>query len=192
RDSGNTDVWLHDLEHKTRTRLTFDPSPESFARWFGNGRVVYTSRTNDVEESRGAIVASDGSGGTRELGKAYRATVTPDGRYVVYLNDNQGQRSLLYRTLANDAMVGETQRVFKTDPQPTIGAFNLSPDGQFVEFSELLKGGGSGFFVTRFPSGDGRWQIWEEPRANGNATATGQVRWSRRGDELYFLAASPD
>ena len=41
-ESGNADIWVHDLTRSTKTRLTFEDQPEVYPAWSPSGReIVY-------------------------------------------------------------------------------------------------------------------------------------------------------
>jgi serine/threonine-protein kinase len=55
----------------------------------------------------------------------------------------------------------------------------ISPDGKFLAY-ESNESGSAEIYVTRFPTGEGKWQV-----SHGGAGP----RWSRAGDRIFYIAA---
>jgi hypothetical protein len=60
------------------------------------------------------------------------------------------------------------------------GAPHVSPDGRFIAYTSG-EGDGSSVYVSRFPSGDGRWDVSRGVGA--------RPQWGATGDRLYFTDA---
>jgi Tol biopolymer transport system component len=54
----------------------------------------------------------------------------------------------------------------------------LSPDGQFAAYRSTLSGNAE-IYLSRFPSGEGRWQV----SVDGGI----EMVWSPRGNELFYV-----
>jgi len=77
-------------------------------------------------------------------GNAEFPAISPDGRYVAYVQRDEGQSSLWVRQTATDSNV----RIFESDPdQPIIGV-TVSHDGDYVDF---VRGRSSNFTLWRVP-----------------------------------------
>jgi Tol biopolymer transport system component len=70
-------------------------------------------------------------------------------------------------------------------PKPLLAAERvqsrhaISPDGKLLAY-ESNESGSAEIYVTRFPSGEGKWQV-----SHGGAGP----RWSRAGDRIFYIAA---
>jgi hypothetical protein len=93
--------------------------------------------------------------------------------------DERGSFYLRYSELSPDGTVGPPRRVFKNDPEPSIGSPSLAPDGHFLAYEQRQPGGGVEIFMTRFPNGEGQWQI-----SRGGGTVP---LWARNTGELFFV-----
>ena len=171
-ESENFDIWVFDLERGTRTRLTFDASADTRPAWTPDGlTVVYFS------PGRGNIMsrAADGTGPEQVLGRGRGPTITPDGKYVVYEFDQEHtQTDILMRPFPFDSTVAPTPVVAtaNTEYQPAV-----SPDGRYLAYSSLESGRGE-VYLTRFPSGEGKWQV--------STGGGGWARWARDGTRIYY------
>jgi Tol biopolymer transport system component len=58
----------------------------------------------------------------------------------------------------------------------------VSPDGGLLAYVTENPGGQPETFLTRFPSGEGRWQVSPQVARN--------PRWARDGSELFFLVGA--
>jgi hypothetical protein len=122
---------------------------------------------------------ADGSGGMQTLGNGFLPNISQNGKYVTYLVNDR----LRYSEVLPDGSLGPATGVLKSTPEPLVLAAALSPDGNFVAYAERQPDRGLDVFMTKFPSGDGRWQI---SRGGGRAPV-----WARAGAELLFVAGGP-
>ena len=177
---GAVDIWLADLEQGTRTRLTYDKSAnEVLPRWSPDEKVIaYARTTGSTFERFGPedsihFVATDGSGETRDPIAGGYPTFDSEWNFVVFtrIGDETGRD--LY-TLALDGLAEPTPILnsLAMEEQPA-----LSPDGNFLAYVSD-ESGQQEVYVTRFPSGEGKWQI---------STEIGFFpAWSLDGNRLYF------
>jgi hypothetical protein len=146
--------------------------------WFPTGdRVVHP--TGGVETSRILARAADGSGAVRDFGPGYFASVSPDGRELVFVVDDRGHGRLHRAPILPDGTAGPSQPVFPGD-DPSVRGFDLSPDGTLLAYSAAQVDGQINLFLTTYPAVTGRWRV-----TTGGGT---QPRFSRDGRELYFIA----
>jgi serine/threonine protein kinase/Tol biopolymer transport system component len=176
RESGKTDYWVVDLVRGTRTRMTFgNPGDRWFCSWTPDGqRVLYLS--GDTPAAYEVLSkAADGSGEAKALVKGGEAQFSADGRFIVYMMALRGYLSsdLWYRA----AEEGAQGSPFLVTPQAEMSP-EFSPDGRYVAYVSN-ESGRDEVYVKPFPSGEGKWQV----SAGGGAAP----RWSRRGDELFFM-----
>ena len=177
--NNNWDIWVHDLQRRVSTRVTFDEAAETEQVWSPDGReVVYVSERQQTGLYR---KAADGSGvETRlEAGTAGRDAVvfpqawSPDGRQLAYTS---AQADIGFLPLTGDGKptLLLNSRFAETDPA-------FSPDGRWIAYMSE-ESGDPEIYVRRFPSGAGRAQISD----GGGA----YPRWSRNGTELIYRTAT--
>jgi Tol biopolymer transport system component len=167
------DIWLHDLVRGARSRLTFDSDNEWAPAWYPDGTRVALGR-NRGAAARIVAVATDGSGGTIELGDGELADVSAiDGSVAFELYSEETDDDLF--VIDGDGS-GEAAPLVGT-PQGEEHA-QISPDGKFVAYKSDDSGRDE-IYVKRFPSGEGRWQISIE---GGD-----WPRWNPAGGELFFI-----
>jgi len=191
---GNPDVWILDLPRKVATRLTFEAGEDMNPSWFPSGeRIVYTRHGEEVEGTEIAQMAADGSGTPQGLIKGFVGIISPDGKYIVSLVDDRGFYRLRYAERRSDGTVAPPQRLLRSDPEPSqVIGMSLSADGRLLAYAERGAAGDGGVFITRFPSGEGRWQIADAAlRAQSNLPGA-PIAWSRSSNELFFLGAGKD
>jgi serine/threonine-protein kinase len=181
RVGDNVDVWVRDIGSNAQSRLTFGPTDDSAPAWFPSGqRLVYTE-VGATTSNRIVVSNADGSGGRRELMRGLSPAISHDGRHIVYLVEERGALRLRYAALDAGGTAGPEQRLFKSDPEPNVvPPARVSPDGSFVAYTERQPSGDLDVFVTRFPSGEGRWQI-----STGGGRTT---QWVRDANELMFVS----
>jgi Tol biopolymer transport system component len=172
-EGDSQDVWIHDLARSTRTRLTFgDLWMDAVGRspaWLPSGdRVGFTTAPAHI-----AIKSADGTGEARTLTEGIRPAISRDGRYLVYiLRDDAGWGDIWYLPLDGK---GEPTPLFQS-PVHEVGVA-ISPDARHLAYVSD-ESGRLEIYVTRFPSGEGKWQA----SVNGG----GWQRWGRRGDKLFY------
>lgn len=183
------ELWMHDLGGDTGTRLTFGEAGYGYPSWFPSGnRLVLTEHMETVGGTRLATLSTDGSGRRVELAAALRGVISPDGRYLVQMFDDRGAWHLRYSTLGADGVPGVAKPLFSA-PEPDVADFVLSPDGHWLAYVERISSGLTELFVTRFPTGEGRWQ---PPMGGARIPRLGLgygghfLRWTRNSGELIF------
>lgn len=162
RRATGDDIWIHDLETGSATRLTLEGGRSPV--WTPDGRAVtFASIGRGVFSQR-----VDGSGEPRQLLAldAYHWLVgwTSDGRTLGVGVTDQGILAV-------------------TDGEPdvvlpgSIWGGRLSPDGSWLAYYSL-ESGQFDVWVTRFPPGGTRWQITTD--------GGGDPSWAPSGLELYY------
>ena len=180
RESGVSDIWIHDLIRSTKTRLTFDEGAERNPTWSPSGQeVAYWSQ--DDEGHRLMSTSADGTGEPVVLVESANILNAPDwsrdGRYLLYYEINPETRTdIRYIELGADGTAGEP--VTFLDSSATERDPKLSPDGSFLAYSSD-ESGRDEIYVRPFPNGAGKWQV----SVNGGR----YPRWSRVENELYYL-----
>ena len=174
---GHIEPWVYDLERGTRARLSSGLSVDVAGGWSASGdRVAVMSGL--FSDSSVAILRADGSGEVERLpfradslpeGAEVSPDWSPDGRYIIYRSGGD----LYYGDLSDRrAAVAFTHSPF------TESEARFSPDGRYVAYMSN-ESGRFEVYVRPFPAGDGRWAV----STNGGALP----RWSRRGDELFYV-----
>jgi eukaryotic-like serine/threonine-protein kinase len=172
-ESGNRDIWIHDLARGTRTRLTFDPATELTPTWMPDGKRILFARI----EGKGSflyLVPADGTGAPEMITQGYAPTVSSDGGLLAYNLGNQGLADVLFLRLDGDRTPSPRVATPHAELWPRI-----SPDGRYLAYSSN-ESGRFEIYIRRFPTGEGRWQV--------SAEGGSRPRWSARGDELFFSA----
>ena len=180
-ESGNQDVWVHDLVSATKARLTFQARRFFQPTWSPSGReVLYESRgdggarveTKPVDGTGDAVVLIEGG---RVLANP---AWSPDGQYLVYQGPGQGTTKSDIHYLERQANGAASEPVTIVNTPATERVPKVSPDGRFLAY---LSGesGRDEVYVRPFPSGTGRWQA----SVDGGT----QPLWSRDGTELYYV-----
>jgi serine/threonine protein kinase len=189
-NQGIADNWVFDLARGTRTRLTFASGVTTNANlggvtWTPDSKTVfYTAVTQGV--FRIYAKAADGSSSERLIldsadASAYSSSVSPDGRYLVYmkrLNQDQTGNHIWALPLFTSGRLGDGK------PFPIVqSAFDerapeVSPDGKWMAY-QSSESGRPETYITAFPTGGAKWQV----SSNGGTTP----KWRRDSKELFFL-----
>ena len=110
-ESGNLDIWVHDLVRSTKTRPTFDEGSEGTPIWSPSGGEIAYS-LGSAGEARLMRKTADGTGEAVVLVEA-DGTPSPsdwstDGRYLAYSQISlEASRDIRYVELQSDGEVSE-------------------------------------------------------------------------------------
>jgi Tol biopolymer transport system component len=177
--SGNADVWLLDIERGVSSRFTFDAANDLGPLWSPDGnRIIFGSiRTGGGDLYQKSVSA----GGTEEpllttpLGEL-PTDWSADGRHVLYqaIGPNSGW-DIWALSLEGDR---KPISILRTDFDEREGQF--SPDGKWISYNSN-KSGRVEVYLRPFAGPGGEVQVSN----NGGA----QSRWSRDGNELFYLAS---
>jgi eukaryotic-like serine/threonine-protein kinase len=182
------DIWVLDLAHGSRTRLTFGGATHLAPSWSAHGdRVVYSRQNGSSVVAGTSVRARLASGGGQEESlietpPSTPATLlapeySPDGRYLVYTSQKGPTAIGIWAMpLSGD------KTPFAVVPAPAspsrLVQYRLSPDGKWLAYSST-ESGREEVYVTHFPSGQGRWQVSQ----NGGTFPV----WSQGGKEIWFV-----
>jgi serine/threonine protein kinase len=183
-DLGAVDIWLIDFESGQHTRLTYDDSTkEVLPRWSPDGKVIAYAKTTGSTSARVGpddsihFVATDGSGETREPIAGGFPTFDDEWNAVVFTRLGETTGLDLYAA----SLDGSSEPTPIRDSPATEGHPALSPDGEFLAYVSD-ESGQQEVYVTRFPSGEGKWQV---------STGIGSFPvWSQDGRRLYFAGST--
>jgi Tol biopolymer transport system component len=174
-----SDIWIYDLVHGGKTRLTFDASINSQPVWSPDGGhiVFWSSRRNQFPQ---LYQKSSNGEGSDELLLDSRTQDrpddwSPDSQFIIY-EPNLSAGSLWLLPMSGD----RKPKVFiggEAGTYPTEARF--SPDGKWLAYTEYVSGKRE-VYITSFPGKTGKWQV----SVDGGRYA----RWRADGKELFFLA----
>jgi Tol biopolymer transport system component len=175
-DGSEVDIWIHDLERKTRTRFTFKEGAQVGAEWTPDGKqILYQETRSDTIMTRSA----DGTGSPTPLAKGREPVLSSDGRYLAYhIQGGATQEDLWYTDLEEES----GPKLFLSTPAREYRA-RISPDGNYIAYASD-ESGDFDVYITRFPGGEGKWQV----STNGGD----RPRWGRSGKALYYQEANCD
>lgn len=182
-DLDSLDIWILHVETGSRMRLTFDDATnELLPRWSPDGSVIAFAKTTATAFERIGkndtihFFSVDGSGETRAPIEGAYPSFDAEWNYVTFVRTNESTRRDIY-FMPMDGSV-EPQALLD---QPYVEEHPaLSPDGQWLAYTSN-ESGVQTIFLTRFPSGEGKWQV----------SGPGGVfpRWSPDGTRIYFAGA---
>jgi Tol biopolymer transport system component/tRNA A-37 threonylcarbamoyl transferase component Bud32 len=184
-------VFVQDLRRGGETRLTFSEMRDENPVWLESGRrLAYVEGTGPVRD-RLMMVAADGSENAVPLEskpvmvqEVVDVSVSPDARRLAAVFRNAGRDRMFIAPVGADGILGEFAPILKEAAEYDIAQPEISPDGRLLAYV-VRYADGPEVFVTRFPSGIGRWQV-----SNGGGRLP---RWARESGELFYLANSgPD
>ncbi len=179
-ESGNFDVWVHDLIRSTKIRVTFEDVNEAHPAWSPSGQEI-AYRQVDVGPGDSLMRKSaDGTGEAVVLVESESDLHWPDwshdGRYLVYSEENsETGRDIRYVELGSDGAASEPVTFLSTPANEDRP--QLSPDGRFLAYVST-ESGRNEIYVQPFPDGPGKWPV----SVNGGD----QIRWSSDGSELFY------
>jgi eukaryotic-like serine/threonine-protein kinase len=175
----SADIWVVDIERGTDRRLTFESGRDALPSWTPDSRhVVYHCGTSVCARR------ADGTGARVELVDnalaISPAVVSPDAKWLVFVRETRPAVPDLWVT---ELPAGGPTTPVTATPRPLIRGERLqrnpeiSPDGRFIAYVSSEEGVFA-IYVSRFPEGDGKWEV---SRGFG-----AWPRWGPRGDGLYF------
>ena len=175
--SGTSDIWIFDVARNVKSRLTFDDANDNDPIWSPDGsEVVFTSRRTGSGDlyKRKANGSSDA-----ELLWGIEQSVepqdwSPDGAYIAANYGAGGGFDLwIFPVSGNE----EPYALIEGEFDEGYGRF--SPDGKWLAYLSN-ESGKYELYATRFPEGEGKWQISTEG-------ADWLLGWKDDGTEIYFM-----
>jgi Tol biopolymer transport system component len=171
-----SDIWIHDLERRLSTRLTFGPGVNIFPIWSPDDeRVVFASNRKGPHNLYQR--AASGTGQDEILLSSATTSRFP--------TDWSGETGLIAFFTSLPTADIWTLSVAERKATPFLstpfneGSPQFSPDGRWMAYASAESGTGE-VFVQTFPASGGKWQI--------SSAGGSYPRWRRDGKELYYIA----
>jgi len=176
-ENDNGDIWVHDIQRGTHSRLTFTPPMDWEPCWSPDGRqVIFWDGVTRAISSK----AADGTGEVKRLVAedtldSGNPAMTPDGRTMaLWVKTATNKNDIDILPLDGDGKLVPLihSPANESDPQ-------ISPDGNYLAYVSD-ESGRQEIYLTRFPSAEGKWQV---------SVSGGDIpRWDPRGTALYYRA----
>jgi eukaryotic-like serine/threonine-protein kinase len=183
-ENGGIDLWLYNLMHGTRSRLTFDGQTNQSPVWSPDAvHIAFVSARNGGLKIHEKAVNGTGQDEILDKTPANSRVPTgwsPDGRYLIedVLFDAKSKISIWTLPLSAEQAGGDRKSSPYLDEGFNEGGAKLSPNGQWLAYASD-ETGRSEIYVQTFPKLGGKWTV----SINGGA----HVVWSADGKELYFI-----
>ncbi len=181
-ESGNQDIWIHDLKLGAKTRVTFEPTNDHSPSWSPDGRRILYRR---LQGSKRSIVtrSADGTGQVTILTESETSTFgvgwSRDGRYVIYYQyDPETDDDIRYLEIDAQGKPSQPKTFLSSSAREEDPA--LSPDDRYMAFQSNASGRPE-IYVRPFPAGTGQWQA--------SFSGGTQPRWRGDGRELYYVTS---
>jgi Tol biopolymer transport system component len=157
RQSGNGDIWIHDLERGRSQRLTFGPAYDAMPVWSPDGRQIAFSTYRGPRQTV-CIKAADGSGAEDcpfepDIPRA-PYEISPDGSWLLGRVSHLASGFDIYALPIKGS--GAPVPVIASNAHETDA--RISPDGRWLAYVSD-ESGRPEVYVTRFPSASGKWQV---------------------------------
>jgi serine/threonine-protein kinase len=172
------DLWQWDLQRRTLTRLTSDPSTDAYPVWAPDGRrLVWASGRAGALNVY--MQAADGTGAVERLTNSpislRPASITPDGTSLILSADlDQQHQNLMLLSLKGVHTLTPLRVTPVTEFQGEI-----SPDGRWMAY-ESNETGHFEIYVRPFPN----VEAYKVQVSTGTGT---DPLWARNGRELFYL-----
>jgi Tol biopolymer transport system component len=180
-ENDNEDLWIEDPARGTRTRLSFEPGGESAPAWSPDGaRVAYHANPPGCDGLARCyhvmMRPADGTGTPDTIGLGVLPAFSPDGRHLLCTTFTGPE--LRDWSLVAIPLEGDRKPITLVRGNPYVADGRVRPGGDLLAYMSNESGGWE-VYLTRFPTGEGRWQV---------SVAGGEwPRWTDAGDRLYFV-----
>jgi serine/threonine-protein kinase len=174
----NTDLWILDTQRGSRSRFTFEGSPESPVWTHDGARLAYRVTAEGGATGRVMWRAADGGSEAEILFEDSNALLNPtsfssDGASVAMDAFTSGRASDIWIL----PLAGDRKPWVFAETRFDEGGAVFSPDGRWLAYASD-EGGRYDVFVRSFPDRGGKWQV---------STGGGlEPRWSGDGKALFY------
>ena len=171
------EVWVRDLERGINTRISSLDGFVFLSAWSPDGTEIAAMNFNPANRESGqktVFLAADGSGPTRDPYPGLLAAFDPDWKRAAMTTDPRGGSAQI-------SAIDLTELTVMGEVTTSNGAFlflSLSPDGEYILYESSVSGKQQ-VFCTRFPSGEGRWQV--------SSDGGSRPHWSPDGATVYYM-----
>ena len=179
--TGFYDLWLHNLERGTASRLTFDSQTNEYAAWSPDGSRIAFSSSRDVGPGLNVYQKpTNGASQDEVLDKAPKNKIvvdwSRDGRYIIeVVLDAKTKRDIWVLPLFGDRKPFPFLKTVFDERNAKV-----SPNGQWLAYtSDETKR--DEVYVQTFPTAGGKWRL--------STDGGGYPIWGREGKELFFIGA---
>jgi serine/threonine protein kinase len=178
-EQGSYDIWVVDLQRKTRTRITFDGKGADRPVWSPDGKSLFYGG-NWVGTAHLFRKAADGSGSEEKLLETPEMrevpfSVSSDGRYLAYMRSDF--KSSTKFDLWALPLFGDGKPFPLVATQFSEVVPMISPDGKWLAYMSD-ESGRFEVYIRPFPAGAGKWQV-----SNGGGMVP---HWRHDSQELIF------
>ena len=176
-ENESLDVWVVDIERRTRVRLSSHPASEILPTWSPGGEKV---AFGSYHAGNLDIVVRDTDGSREEATLAAGplnervSDWSRDGQYILYWVHPKNGTDVWYLQRSAGGR-WEPHPLLETSAQERSAKF--SPDGRYVAYISD-ESGRDELYVREFLSGGRKWPV--------STNGASQVRWSRKGRELFY------
>jgi Tol biopolymer transport system component len=179
----NPDLWVLDLVHGTRSRLSFGGRNTDNAVWSADGRTVYFSYTPDNGPLQVYHRPADGSR-TQQAVIATPTDAAPvdaasDGKWLLY--EEASKDAAGYSSLKAFPLSGSTKPFLVLERVDWASNARLMPGSNAWLAYQSNDSGSAEVYLTHFPSGGAKYQV--------SLQGGTQPVWSVDGKRLYYLDA---
>ena len=175
-DSQRYDIWVHDPERGLNQRITFEEGYIAPMAWSADGREICAVHFDPSEDPpfETRFYFTDGSGESRPRRQAMIGSLNREWTMATAMY-SLGAEPLHAVPIDDPADRGEVIVEKASSASPWVAS--ISPDGTLLAYASS-ESGRLQIYCTRFPSGEGRWQV---------STRGGESpQWSADGETLYF------
>ena len=187
-DGRQLDIYTYEWARDFSTRLTFDPSVDSYPVWSPDGRsIVFSSTPSATQLANLYWVSADGSDKPHRLTESHDRQIAsswhPSGKYLAF--DQQTSREQWDLMVLPMEVSGSGWKA--GTPAPVLSHVSQRPGAVFSA---------DGRWLAYMSNESGRSEVFVRPFAEPGvprqvSTSGGRVpTWSRRRNELFYL--SPD
>ncbi len=180
------DIWIIDVMHGTKKRLTYDNARDGEPTWApGGDRIAYVSDLNGLSDI--FVKTLDPRVNSKPLVGGVADKFSPDwskdGKYLAFhMRAVETKHDIWYLAMdaaAKNKPTGAHAEFVPFLQSPFEDALpQLSPDSRFVAYMSNVSGPWE-IYLRPFPSGTVEWQV----SLNGGM----YPRWNGKGDELFYV-----